>query len=127
MSQNQKARKLRRLIVYSSTAFLIASTFIFLLWSLRPMLLPFILGVFIAYLFKPVVNSFKGSNLSKYFRAAVLLTLIVTAIYWTTQFIQSSLPNEKEQLELLVRLQFRLNDRYIKVMGIDKKTGKGNI
>src|SRR2546430_321032 len=108
MNQNQKSRKLRRLLVYSTTGFLVTATFIFLIWSLRPMLLPFILGVFIAYLFKPVINSFKGSNLSKYFRAMVLLGFIATVIYWTAQFIQSSLPNEKEQLELLVRLQYRL-------------------
>lgn len=122
---HQQQRKMRRIIVYASASILFSATFIFLIWSLRPMLLPFILGVFFAYLFKPVIN-FSGSNLSKYLKASFLVFFVVSLFYGGVRLVEDSLPTEKEKLELLVRLQYHMNERYIDIMKIDEKTGKGN-
>ena len=127
MSENvERSRQVRRIIVYSASTFFFTVLFVALLYGLRPMLLPFILGAFLAYLFKPIGNSFRGSFLARYSRGLSLLALSGAVIYWSVALIKSSLPNEKEKLELKVRLQYRFNDRYQHWLGLNDGEGKGN-
>lgn len=120
-----RARQYRRIIVYTLATLFFTALFIGLLYGLRPMLLPFVLGAFLAYLFKPLVNSFRGSTLTKYFRAGALLLFVGSILYWSAAFIKASLPDEREKLQLKVRLQYRLNERYKNWMGLSGD-GKGN-
>ncbi len=120
-------RKLNRIVIYSVSGAIFLFTAIFLIWSLRPMILPFILGAFLAYLFKPLSNSFKGSTVTKYSKIAVLTIFVGTVFYWGGKLIKESLPSEREKLELQVRLKYRLNERYVTWMGINEETKKGNV
>src|SRR5690606_21217745 len=117
-----KARKFRRLFVYSLTAILFIFGFIGLLYGMRPMIVPFILGAFLAYVLKPLV-SYRGSKVKKYLRAGVLLSGTGVLIYGGINLVKQSIPNEREKLILKVRMQYRLNDRYQGWMGL-KDGGK---
>ncbi len=113
-----RARKVRRIIVYTLASIFFTLLFAGLLYGLRPMLLPLVLGGFLAYLFKPVTASFRGSIFSKYARALVLLMGVGTVLYWSAALVKASLPNEKEKLQLKIRLQYRLTERYQTWMGL---------
>lgn len=126
MKEISQSRKTRRIVVYSAATVFFTAIFFGIIYGLRPMLLPFILGAFLAYLFKPLARSFRGSSLSKYIRAGVLLYFIGLMLYWSFSLVKSSLPDESEKLQLKVRLQYRLNERYQSWMGLDNN-GKGNI
>jgi predicted PurR-regulated permease PerM len=120
-----KARKHRAIFVNISASILFFAVAAYLLNAMQPIVLPAILGVFLAYVFKPLV-SFRGSPVRKYVRAAVLISIVTTLGYVGIKFVRDSLPSEKEKLELLVRLQFRLNERYKSWMGLAEKP-EGNI
>jgi predicted PurR-regulated permease PerM len=126
MHDAQRSRRFRRIVVYSIATVLFMGLIVGLLYGLQPMLLPFVLGAFLAYLFKPVVRSFRGSQASKYARAFVLLMFIGSIFYWGGLLVKSSLPNANEKLSLKVRLQYRLNERYQSWMGL-KNNAKGNL
>jgi predicted PurR-regulated permease PerM len=124
MTDQQKSRKFRRVIVYS-----VASTvgFLFvagLLYGMKPMLLPFAVGAFLAYLFKPIVN-YQGPMWAKHLRSIFLFFSIGLGVYSSVKFVKENLPNEKEKLELKVRLQYKLNGRFQDWMGLSN-AGKGN-
>lgn len=121
-----KARQRRALFVNISAGVVFFAIAAFLLHEMKPIVLPAVLGVFFAYIFKPLV-SFRGSPLRKYLRAGLLIAVVTVVGYATVKFVRESLPNEKEKLELLVRLQFRLNERYKNWMGLDVKPDEGNV
>lgn len=121
-----RARRTRRIFVYTVATLVFLVISIGLLIGLRPLLLPFILGVFLAYLFKPLANRFRGSTFTKYARLMLFFGFLSAITYWSAALIKSSLPNEQEKLELKVRLQYRINERYKIWMGLTEG-GTGNL
>lgn len=125
MQDTIKSRKVRRIFVYTLATLFFTALFGGLLYGMQPMLLPLVLGAFLAYLFKPITASFKGSLLAKYMRALILLIGVGTMLYWSMALVKASLPNEREKLQLKIRLQYRLNERFKSWMGLDTNP-KGN-
>lgn len=125
MNNELSSRKIRRIIIYSVTGLIFVSGFIGLLYGMQPMILPFILGAFLAYLLKPLVQ-YRGSKIKKFLRSTAIVASGATFVYWGAQFAKESMPNEAEKLILKVRLQYRLNERYQNWMGLNDE-GKGNI
>lgn len=125
MNSEDQSRKYRRLFVYGVTTLIMGLVVWQIFHSMRPIVLPTLLGVFFAYICRPLVQ-FKGSPLKKYMRAFLLIAGMTMSLYLGTKFIKESLPTEKEKLELSVRLQYRLNERYDSMMGLDREEEKGN-
>lgn len=125
MTEGDRSRKFRRLVVYTIATIFFTLLFGGLLYGLKPMLLPLVLGAFLAYLFKPITASFRGSLISKYARAFILLMGVGTILYWSVTLIKTSLPNEREKLQIRIRMQYRLNERYQNWMGLTENS-KGN-
>ena len=125
-SLHDPQRKKRAIIVYSISLILLASLSVYLLWSLRSLLLPFIVGGLLAYVCKPLLQKFKYSWLPQPIRVFMLLSLIIGSIFYVTRMIKDQIPTEKEQHILEVRLQYKVNQKYKELMGIDPKTNKGN-
>lgn len=118
--QELKARRLRGMIVHSAAAIVFAAVSGYLLYAMKPLLLPIVLGVFFAYVFRPLLQ-FKGSTTRRYVRAMMLIAMVTTAGYSIVRFVKGSLPTEKQKLELLVRLQYQSNLRYRDWMGLSEK------
>lgn len=125
-NEKRRARILRRTI-FTSFIFLF---FVFVLFSIsssaQDLFLPIILGVFFGYLFRPLIKNITGSPFAKLAKGCLLLAVIVGGIYASGKMISASLPNEKEKLELLVRLKYRINLRYNTWMGLTENKEKGN-
>src|ERR1700689_857233 len=107
MSDAAKARKLRRILVNAGTAVIVLGTLYGILQGARPLILPLILGGFFAYLCKPLV-SYTGTPAKKFFRTCFIFFVIGATLYGGVRIVKVSLPNEKEKLELKVRLRYRL-------------------
>lgn len=100
---------------------------VFLIWSLRMLILPMVIGVLLAYIFRPMLNAFRVHWLPNSLRITLILSLLMGFLILCTVQIRESIPDEFRQLGLMVRMQYKLNERYDKVMEIDKTTGKGNV
>lgn len=119
-------RRVRGIIFSTITIVAGLSLLVYLIWQLRPLILPIIIGILLAYLFRPLKTAFKYKWLPNGVRIALLLSLVTGALLGTVKFIKASLPNEKEKLELLVRMKYKFNERFEKMMGLDPMSGKGN-
>ena len=118
--QELRSREKRRfwLSLISTSAFVVL--FGLTLYSVQPLILPFILGVFFAYVFRPLLQ-FKGSPVRRYFRALVIIGTITVTGYMAVSLVRQSIPSEKQKLELMVRLQYQLNNKYKNWMGLTEK------
>ncbi|MBT4760951.1 MAG: AI-2E family transporter [Bdellovibrionaceae bacterium] len=124
--QQKLEQKRRNVIVYAAFSVIAISVFLFLFWSLRSLILPSIIGGVLAYLFRPVINIVRVSWLPHGPKVLILFCFIVAGLVMGTRQIKSSLPNEKDQLELIVRIKYKLNEKYISVMGLKENPDKGN-
>jgi len=125
VAEQNHSRKIRRWIVYGfSSALLLIST-VGLLIGLRSLLLPFIFGVFLAYLFKPLMSKFQTGHWTKYLKLGIFFAATGAGIWGLTAAISNALPNDQEAVLLKVRLQHRFNERYKSWMGL-AQDGKGN-
>lgn len=122
----RKERNRNRFWVNLFFCLVFALSAVTLLFMTRELILPIILGVFFGYLLRPVFH-FQGSTLAiKLMKTLALFSAVFVVGYFAVNFVKQSLPGEKEKLELAVRLQYRLNERYRDLMGVNPKTGTGN-
>lgn len=119
-------RSVRRILFNVIVAVLTVGSLVFFVWALRPLILPTILGVLLAYLFKPLRSAFKYRWLPNGIRIGLLLLGISASVLSIGKLIKDNIPDEKEKLEIAVRMKYKFNQRFDKLMGIDPATGKGN-
>jgi len=125
LSEQNHSRKIRRWVVYSVTWTLFVASTIGVLVGLRSLILPFIFGVFFAYLFKPLMSRFQTTHWTKYLKLGLFFAVTGMSIWGLTSVIANALPNEQEAVLLKVRLQHRFNERYKAWMGLENEA-KGN-
>jgi predicted PurR-regulated permease PerM len=126
MKMKDPGRRVRGIVFTTLFALMTVSTAVFLIWELRPLILPMIVGILLAYLFRPLKTAFKYRWLPNGVRITLIFSLVIGGLLGGVKFISSNMPNEKEKLELLVRLKFKFNEKFEKIMDIDPTTGKGN-
>lgn len=119
-------RRFRSLVFAGFIVPLLILGFSYLAWSLRPLMLPLIIGILLAYLFRPLKTLFRYRWLPNSLRLTIIFSLILGVLFGGAFFVKSNIPSEKEKLELLVRMKFKLNEKFDKIMGIDPVTGRGN-
>ncbi len=102
----------QRSFIFKTTFFSICfAVSVWLVWCLKDLILPTILGALLAYIFKPLLNSFKYHWLPETLRLGFLISVFLGFLLVSTWTIRQNLPNEKEQLEILTRVQFKLNEK----------------
>lgn len=116
-------RKFRRQIV--QTSFIALSVFLttFLTWKLRSLLVPMIVGALLAYLFRPVKERFRIPGLPHELRVLTLFACIGAALFVGMNSIRKQMPDEKQKLELKVRLKYKLNEKFQQLVGGAKPAG----
>lgn len=118
----------QRKVIFSSIAFLVVATLsVFLVWQLRPLIMPILLGVLMAYIFRPLKSAFKYRWLPNGLRVALLLTGLTLSLLFSVNFVKNSIPDENEKIALMVRLKYKFNEKLQKVFNYDPATGKGNM
>jgi predicted PurR-regulated permease PerM len=119
-------RRMRGLIIYSITGIVVVSLIIFLVWSLRPLIMPVAIGILLAYLFRPLKTIFKYRWMPETLRATIIFSALTGSLILGVKFVQNNIPNEKENLELKVRLKYKFNEKFEKLMGLNTNPIKGN-
>jgi predicted PurR-regulated permease PerM len=119
-------RRTRGLIFNTVTVPVALALALYSCWLLRPLILPTVLGVLLAFLVRPLKTVFKNHWMPESVRIGILLTALSAVLLASIQFVKASIPNEKESLEIQVRLKYKFNQKFAEVMGLDAKTGKGN-
>lgn len=87
----------------------------FLVYELHSIGLPILVGAMLAYLFRPIKNWFHLSWLPHELRVIMAVMLSVLVVSIGVMKIRDMIPNEKQKLELKVRLKYKLNERFDQV------------
>ncbi|MDT8447604.1 MAG: AI-2E family transporter [bacterium] len=121
-----KSRLKRRIWVYSVASVLGLALAFSLLWALRELLLPSIVGALGAYLCRPILNRLKRMGMSNLWSIVLLFAGFFLVILLATMQLKSVIPDQKGKLELRVRIQYKLTEQYNDLMGL-KNGAKGNL
>lgn len=119
-------RRNRGILIYTLTAIVAVSLGVFLIWSLRPLIMPVTIGILLAYLFRPLKTLFKYRWLPEAIRYTIIFSIITGTLLLGFKFVQNNIPNAKENLELRVRLKYKFNEKFEKMMGLNNGNIKGN-
>ena len=115
LSQKHMDRQMRRRWFYRGLfAFLLFLT-AFLLVELRAILLPILVGAILAYLFRPIKNWFHFGWMPHEARVILAIFLSLSLVSGVVIKVREMVPNEKQKLELKVRLKYKLNERFEEV------------
>lgn len=124
--QQEHERKVRRKI-FKIGFWIVASTAtLFLLWKLKSLMLPMLVGALLAYLFRPLKDRFQIPWLHHELRVLTLFAFIGFGIYAMTNTVRRHIPDEKQKLELKVRIKYKLNEKFQEIIGARDKEKKAS-
>lgn len=126
LEQQEHERKIRRRIFKSCFWVLTVSASLLLLWKLSGLLLPMLVGAFMAYLFRPLKDRFQVPWLHHELRVLSLFACIGLLMYMVGNTVRKHIPDEKQKLELKVRVKYKMNEKYQELAGTndkDKRSG----
>jgi predicted PurR-regulated permease PerM len=97
-----------------------------LIWGLRALILPVVVGSLLAYLCYPVVASLERFRMRRGLAIALLLVAFVFAGLFLFNRVSASIPTGAGLLEFRVRALHNINRRYQALMGLDPSLTRGN-
>jgi predicted PurR-regulated permease PerM len=98
----------------------------FLIWSLRSLILPVVVGSLLAYICSPLVVGLERFRLRRGLAIGLLLLVFVFVGVFLTSRVRAGIPNDAGVLELKVRAFHNVNRRYQALMGLDPSLTRGN-
>src|SRR5215470_20394234 len=110
--EQERERKLRRKVFYLTFATLAFILGGFLIWKLRILILPIIVGALLAFLFRPVKERFKIRWLPHELQVLCSFAAIGLVLFFALDTARKYIPDDKQQLEYRVRLKYKLNEKY---------------
>jgi predicted PurR-regulated permease PerM len=113
-------REQRAFIFKLVAGFIFISIAGFLVVSLKQLILPILVGALLAYLCKPLLSLFRYHWLPESIRIFCLMSFFVGFLFISIWLVRSSIPDEVNKLELLTRMQYKLNERVDKYLEIGK-------
>ena len=108
----ERERKTRRRVFHLTFLVLALIFGGFLIWKLGGLILPIILGALLAFLFRPIKERFKIPWLPHELQVLCSFAAIGLVLFFVFDNVRKHIPDEKQKLELKVRLQYRLNEKY---------------
>ena len=98
----------------------------FLIWSLRSLILPVVVGSLLAYICSPLVVGLERFRLRRGLAIGLLLLAFVSAGVFLVSRVRAGIPDDAGVLELRVRALRNVNRRYQALMGLDPSLTRGN-
>src|SRR6058998_2321870 len=123
--EKERERKVRRKVFYLTFATLALIAAGFLVWKLRSLILPIIVGALLAFLFRPVKDRFRVRWLPHELQVLCSFAVIGLILFFTFNTFRKHIPDEEEKLEFKVRLKYKLNERYQQLVAKSPE-GKSN-
>jgi predicted PurR-regulated permease PerM len=121
----ERERKVRRKVFYLTFGVLTAVLGGFLVWKLRILILPIIVGALLAFVFRPVKERFRIRWLPHELQVLCSFALIGLALFFAFNTLRKHIPDEEQKLEFKVRLKYKLNEKYRQLMA-KMPEGKSN-
>ena len=118
MSPNQdfedkeQERRVRRRVFALFFAILVLISGGLLIWKLSGLVVPIIVGAFLAFLFRPVKEQFKIRWLPHELQVVCSFAAIGLVLFFALDTARKYIPDDKQQLEYKVRLKYKLNEKY---------------
>jgi predicted PurR-regulated permease PerM len=125
-SEENRRRERRAHLVYAVALGVACVGGIWLLWSLRGLLLPLAIGVVMAYLCLPLVGKLKDRGFSHSWSIILLSGLFCILLFSAINLARSIIPDKQTALELQVRARYKLNAKFNQLMGLDSEAHRGN-
>lgn len=116
-----------RRVIFAITALIVALAGAFLVWSLRPIFLPIIIGMLAAYIFAPVLKLFIKMKMPRPVGILLLFGVFILAGIVIANQVGSIIPGERDRLVLQTRFKYKLNEKYRSFMGLESAGDKGNM
>src|SRR5438132_1298192 len=123
--EQERERKVRRKVFYLTFATLALILGGFLIWKLRILILPIIVGALLAFLFRPVKDRFRVRWLPHELQVLCSFAVIGLILFFAFNTFRKHIPDEEEKLEFKVRLKYKLNERYRQLVAKSPE-GKSN-
>jgi predicted PurR-regulated permease PerM len=98
----------------------------YLIWALRSLIVPVVVGGLLAYICRPLVARLERGRLPRVVAVALLLIVLVISALGVMNSARAVMRSETTMLEMRVHALHRLNDRYRTVMGLDDSLTRGN-
>ncbi len=117
--EKEEQRHLRRRLFMGIFSFVALIVCAFLIWKLRSLLLPILVGALLAFLFRPLKDRFQVPWIAHEMRVMMLFAAIAGSLFLFVNNLRQHMPTEREKLELRVRLQFKLNEKYRQIASGD--------
>lgn len=121
LEQQEHERKIRGRIFKSGFWTLTATAIVFLVVKLSSLLLPMLVGAFMAYLFRPLKDRFQIPWLHHELRVLTLFAVIGLALFMVGNTVRRHIPDEKQKLELKVRIKYKMNEKFQELVGTNDK------
>ena len=100
LNEKEQERQVRRRFFLRAFSALTMIFCGFLLWKLRSLLLPIMVGALLAYLFRPLKDRFQVTWIAHEMRVLLLFAAIGAGIFLSVNNLRQHLPSEREKLEL---------------------------
>ena len=123
--EQERERKVRRRIFHLTFAALALILGGFLIWRLKILILPIIVGALLAFVFRPVKDRFRVRWLPHELQVLCSFALIGLVLFFAFNTLRKHIPDEEQKLEFKVRLQYKLNEKYRQLVA-KPSTGKSN-
>lgn len=126
LQKKEHERKVRRQIFQTTFTVCAVLLSMLLLWKLRALLLPIVVGALLAYLFRPVKDRFQISWLPHEMRVLTLFACVGLGLFMVVNKSRQMIPDEKQKLELKVRLKYKVNEKFQEIVGTNNSERRHN-
>jgi predicted PurR-regulated permease PerM len=99
---------------------------VYLLWKLRSLIVPVVVGGLVAYICRPLVVHLERFRIPRSAAIGLLLVMFVLTVLFIASRITAVMPNENATIELKVHGLYKFNENYRALMGLDPSLKKGN-
>jgi predicted PurR-regulated permease PerM len=110
--EQERERNTRRKIFYFTFTTLASILGGFLIWKLRILILPIIVGGLLAFLFRPMKDHFRIKWLPHEVQVLCSFAVIGLVLFFAFNTLRKHIPDEEQKLEFKVRLKYKLNEKY---------------
>ncbi len=118
-SEEERARKVRRRVVFTLAAATVTVLAVFFLLTLRRLILPVLIGSLFAYICRPLIAYLRHRGMPGSMAIFTLFAGFCLLLYTLISLGARVIPDKKGELELQIRARYKLNQRYEKIMGLD--------
>lgn len=119
-------RKYRSRIFYSVSIACGLILLIYLFFALRPLIMPVLLGLIVAYICQPLLVMLYQKGVPRWAGTLLLSGAFLITLVLLVRLLVQLIPDDIEQLELRATIQKNINERYQSYMGLNRQEPTGN-